>query len=708
MLDGHVLNERYKIKTTIGGGGMANVYLARDIILDRDVAIKALRMEYANEEEFIARFHREAQSATSLSHPNIVNIYDVGEEDHMLYMAMEYVDGMTLKEYIQKNGPISVKESLDIMKQISSAITHAHENDIVHRDIKPQNILIDTYGQVKVTDFGIAVALSATTLTHTNSILGSVHYLSPEQARGGMATKKSDIYSLGIVLYELLTGRLPFSGQSAVAIALKHLQNDTPSVRRFNQDIPQSVENIVLKATAKDPFHRYATVYEMENALETALDPEKLNEEKYVPPEEAGEETKAIPIITDDQMGPSTNQDTIVHQTDGNTKPYADDEPDKPAKDKNSKKAKKNGKNKKKRRKWPVLLIILLVLLVLGTTTLAIAKFLQPKDVNVPKVANMEYEDAITELDKLKLEHKKELVYDDDIEEGAVVKTSPKAGKTIKEGSTVTVFVSQGKEKTAFADYVGEDYNQIKDLLEEDGFQVIGYGEFSDKPEGQIITQIQPNENDKVVPSETRVIFEYSNGPELTSLNNLKGMTKQEAESYLDEQNFKMNVKEEHSDSVPEGEIIKQDPEPGTQLAEGATVDVYVSTGPKEKPPVSKKVTFTVTYNPDGSDGEDDQEDEANQADQDNQEDQDDGDDQDVVHDEDQKVDQDKKKEQTVKIYIDDMNHSMSEVAEQETISKDTEFTITLTIAPDDKAEYKVVRDEEVVINKTVTYEEGE
>src|SRR5699024_1470499 len=228
---GQLLNERYKIIKRIGGGGMANVYLARDIILDRDVAVKALRMEYANDQEFIARFDREAQSATSLAHPNIVNIYDIGEEDHMLYMVMEYVDGMTLKEYIQRYGPLSVPETLDIMKQITSAINHAHANNIIHRDIKPQNILINTYGQVKVTDFGIAIALSATTLTQTNSILGSVHYLSQEQARGGSVTKKSDVYSLGIVLFELLTGRLPFSGHSPVSIALKHLQSETPSVR---------------------------------------------------------------------------------------------------------------------------------------------------------------------------------------------------------------------------------------------------------------------------------------------------------------------------------------------------------------------------------------------------------------------------------------------------------------------------------------------
>ena len=299
---------------------MANVYLARDIILNRDVAIKVLRPEFSNDPEFIERFDREAQAATSLSHPNIVNIYDVGEEDNILYMAMEYVDGMTLKEYILENAPLPVEEAIEIMKQLTDAISQAHANGLIHRDIKPQNILVDHFGNVKVTDFGIAIALSATSLTQTNSILGSVHYLSPEQARGGMATKKSDIYSLGIVLYELLTGDLPFSGQSPISIALKHLQDDTPSVRSINPDIPQSVENIVLKATAKDPFHRYNSVFEMEEALNMALDPSYADEEVFTPPVEAGEATKAIPIITDTQLADSDHDETLVHNEHQKTK----------------------------------------------------------------------------------------------------------------------------------------------------------------------------------------------------------------------------------------------------------------------------------------------------------------------------------------------------------------------------------------------------
>ncbi|MBY7143682.1 Stk1 family PASTA domain-containing Ser/Thr kinase [Virgibacillus sp. NKC19-3] len=678
MLNGRLLNDRYQIKETIGGGGMANVYLARDTILDRDVAIKVLRLEYAHDEEFIARFDREAQSATSLSHPNIVNIYDVGEEDQILYMVMEYVDGMTLKEYIQMHGPIEVQKALDIMKQLTSAIAHAHANDIVHRDIKPQNILIDANGQAKVTDFGIAIALSATSLTQTNSILGSVHYLSPEQARGGTATKKSDIYSLGIVLFELLTGRLPFSGQTPVSIALKHLQSDTPSVRRFNPDVPQSVENIVLKATAKDPFHRYETVYDVEDAIETALDPGKINEEVYSPPIEAGEETKAIPIITDNQTEQNADQDTMVHQTTGSTKNYSPDEKNK----KKSKKDKKKKKPKKKRRKkWIIIAVVLFILLVSGLVAFFL---LQPNDVTVPDVAEMEAGEAEDELENLKLTTEQELSYSDEIEEGLVLKTDPQTGRTVKEGSSITIFVSQGKETEAFDDYVGRDYNQVERILEEDYEEIISYDTHSDRPVGEILTQIQPKPDSDVVPSETSVIFEVSIGPELVSLNNLSGMTEEEASDYLDNQNLTMNLVEENSDSTPEGEVIRQEPEANTELEEGSTVNVYISSGPEEQSPASHSITYTVPYNLEDEDSEESEADEESEGDEEDPE------------------------EQTVQIYIDDMNNDIDEVYQEEEITEDTEYTFTLTIAPNDDAAYRIMRDDEVLTEETVSYDDEE
>ncbi|MFS0751895.1 Stk1 family PASTA domain-containing Ser/Thr kinase [Oceanobacillus sp. 1P07AA] len=680
MNKGELLNERYKIIKKIGGGGMANVYLARDTILERDVAVKALRMEYIHDQEFIARFDREAQSATSLSHPNIVNIFDVGEEDQLLYMVMEYVDGMTLKEYIHEHGPIDVPEALDIMKQLSSAIAHAHANEIVHRDIKPQNILINSIGQVKVTDFGIAMALSATALTQTNSILGSVHYLSPEQARGGMATKKSDIYSMGIVLYELLTGKLPFSGQSPVSIALKHLQNNTPSVKKANPSIPQSVENIVLQATAKDPFHRYNSIYELEEALETALDPSRLDEEPFTLPDEVGDETKAIPIITDQDNVVDNNDDTIIHSANQSTKNFPEETDSKDGKKKKKgkvKKQKSKSKNKKPKSKkkkvfWIVFSILLLALLITGITVFAT----QPKDIPMPDVIEMDSADAKQTLEENNLEVEEEEVFSDEIENGLVVRTDPNAGRTVKEGSTVTIFVSQGQERVEFEDYEGQDFEQVKELLEEEGFtDITSYEKTSDEPVGEIISQIQPEAGSEVVPGETKVIFEISSGPELISLNNLTGMTKEEVQDYIDRNELTMNSHEEYSGNVEEGRAIRQEPPSGTDLEKGSTVDVYFSMGPEEIPPRSHTVSFTVNYEPPEEDSENEEGNEGEPV------------------------------EQIVRVYIGDANNEISDVYEERPITEDEEFTFTLMVPPDSEAEYKVTRDDEVIRERSVSYE---
>ncbi|MEN2766497.1 Stk1 family PASTA domain-containing Ser/Thr kinase [Ornithinibacillus xuwenensis] len=682
MLNGRLLNDRYQIKEKIGGGGMADVYLAKDTILDRRVAIKVLRLEYANDEEFIARFDREAQSATSLSHPNIVTIYDVGEEEQILYMVMEYVDGMTLKEFIQRYGPVDVPEAIEIMKQITAAIAHAHENDIVHRDIKPQNILIDTYGHIKVTDFGIAVALSATSLTQTNSILGSVHYLSPEQARGGLATKKSDIYSLGILFFEMLTGRLPFSGQSPVSIALKHLQSDTPSVRRFNQDVPQSVENIVLKATAKDPFHRYNTVYEMEESLEVALSPEKINESKYVPPTEVGEETKAIPIITESHLE-NVHQDTIVHQANAETKKVPTGQAVK-----GKKKKKKDRDNSKKRnKKLLIISISLFVLLaIILLTIFLVPTFTGPKDVAIPDVIELEYSEAVQELEANNLKVEREDIYSEDIEEDLVVKTDPRPGRTVKEGSSVTVFVSQGKEKVEFEDYVGQEFTQVERLLKEKLFtDIVVYEEFSDRPAGEILTQVQPEPGEKVIPGETTVIFEVSKGKEPIELDNLIGLTEEEAKSYLDSIGLKINVIKENSDTVAEGLIIRHNPDKNSEVDEGDTVDVYVSIGPEELPPRTHSVQLFIEYNPpqDDSNGGGEDNGEGNSE-------------QDPV-------------EQTIRIFIEDMNHpDITEVYDEFEITENEQKKIELKIAPDSVARYRVMRDDEVIYDETIPYEEGE
>lgn len=651
MLIGKRLSGRYKVLDMIGGGGMANVYLAHDMILDRDVAVKMLRLDFANDEEFIRRFRREAQSATSLAHPNIVNIYDVGEENDLYYIVMEYVEGQTLKQYIQQNSPLQVEKTIEIMNQLTSAITHAHQNHIVHRDIKPQNILVDRFSNVKITDFGIAMALSATSITQTNSVLGSVHYLSPEQARGGMANKKSDIYSLGIVMFELLTGRLPFSGESAVSIALKHLQSETPSVRRWNPTIPQSVENIVLKATAKDSFHRYNSVEEMELDLRTALDSERINEAKFVIPVD-DEATKAIPVITDDR--PLKNLDeTLVHsQTKGNDH------------------ASKKGNKQKKRKKWPIILITtFIVLSLLGLFTVTVLPdLLSPKDVTIPDVSGLELNEAIAKIESMGLQVDEEIESThNEIEEGKVIKTNPEEGSTVKENSAIAIYFSIGKEKIELPNYTGRSYDDVIRILDNQNFKDIDITEvFDDSESGTILTQ-KPESGEEVVPEDTVLEFEVSKGPEKIILRDLKQSNAKGAQDYVDSVGLTLNASEErYDDTIPAGNIISQTPAPGTQMKKGDKVSVVISKGKEEKPhkSVSKEITIIYTGTL------------PNQ-------------------------------EQTVYIYIQDVNRSIFTPADTIRITATTKYRIDLLVPFEGEAGFKVVSDGKVLFDEAVPYPES-
>ncbi len=656
---GKRISGRYKILEVIGGGGMANVYLARDMILERDVAIKILRFDFVNDEEFIKRFRREAQSATSLAHPNIVSIYDVGEEDNIYYIVMEYVEGQTLKQYIQKNAPLNPREALNIMEQIVSAIAHAHENQIVHRDIKPHNILIDHHGNVKVTDFGIAMALTSTTITHTNSVLGSVHYLSPEQARGGLATKKSDIYSLGIVLYELLAGRLPFDGESAVSIALKHLQSDAPSPKRWNPDIPQSVENIILKAMTKDPLHRYDSVEEMEEDIVTAFHSNRQNVARFTIPDSEEEMTKAIPIIKDSMMNESS-ENTVVHE------PHQKDEPKKL--DSDGKNKEKKPKKKKRRIVTGLIVTSVLLIIALLLAFFVLPSILLPKDIEVPDVANMKYEEAVNELISQGFQVDDPIIEEsDEVEEGYVIKTNPRAGKMVKEDAVITIYKSGGKEKIPFEQFVGQDIERAREILEKKGFTNIQVEEeYSEEDVGTILSQ-DPKEGEEVIPSEQEVEFVISKGPEKEALLDLTGYTRQAVVNYLNEQRWKLVAKEEHSENVPKGEVISQNPEAGTEILPGETVEVTFSLGPEKKPDKKVSVEIEIPY-------------EASE--------------------------EEKDKPVEVGIYVNDAKHSLDKPYDKFNIKEATTKTIELTISPDQSAYFQVLVDNKVVHTETVPYPE--
>ena len=637
----------------IGGGGMANVYLAHDDILDRDVAVKMLRLDYSNNEEFIKRFHREAQSVTTLSHPNIVNMYDVGEEDGIYYLVMEYVPGQTLKQYIQQRGLLPVEEAINIMEQLTAAMAHAHHFEIVHRDIKPHNILIRNDGVVKVTDFGIATATSATTITHTNSVLGSVHYLSPEQARGGVANKQSDIYSLGIVMFELLTGRPPFSGESAVSIALKHLQNETPSPKRWNPDIPQSVENIILKATAKDPFHRYQSVNAMKRDIETALYPERINEQPFYIPEDM-EATKAIPIIQQEQLLSANTEETIVLS--GKSK--EEKQQDKPEKK----------KKKKKSNRWlKILLTTFLFLVVCGILAVTVIPgFFIPKEVKVPDVSGMTYEKAANTLvnKRFELTSSPQVIYTDEVEEGKVIKTSPAAGRVVRESTKITIFKSGGKQKKKMPNLIGKDYEKSKDELTSYKGVVPDYIE-SEKPRGEIVLQ-SPEAGQSIIEEEQEVKVWISKGPKQISLADFSGWTESSVNSYLNEKKLVPEIKREYSNTVDKGLVISQSPKPDTNLKEGAKVTITVSDGQKEKPTKIVKVDNIQIQYQGPATGE--------------------------------------KTPQKIEIYKEDMQNTMDKPFETRTITESTTVSLDFIIQEGKKGRYKIVRDGTTLIEKEVLY----
>ena len=571
---GKTLNGRYKIQSLIGTGGMAAVYLATDLILDRLVAIKVLRLDFRQNDDAMRRFRREALSATQLTHPNIVGVYDVGQSQEMNYIVMEYVEGTDLKDYVRQRGALHPIEAVRIMMQIVSAIAAAHQNRIIHRDIKPQNILIDREGNVKITDFGIAVALSDTSLTQTNTLLGSVHYLSPEQARGGMATIQTDIYALGIVLYELLTGRVPFDGESPVSIALKHFQDPLPSVVNPKAMVPQSLENIVLKATAKDPMNRYRSCYEMFQDLKTCLDSTRLYEKKFIPTSFSGETKVLSPIKTEKIKPIQSSREIQVVEMDE----------EKPV---------------KKKRKWPW--VLLLMISVIGILAFAFLHS-SPKEVQVPDVTNLTEAAAKIKLADAKLSVTDIIqVQSDEIESGKVIETNPKAGSTVKEKSKITIKVSSGKEAVTMKDYRDKTYEIARDELKKLGFTVEKKEEYSDNVEaGKVISQsIAPNQ--KVEGKDTVVTLVISKGEPSIKMTNLKGFTREGAIEYASTNNLNLTIKEEESDATVDT-VINQSIREGSDIKKGTSLTIVLSKG-KKAHTVTKQIMIPYQKSTNNSNG---------------------------------------------------------------------------------------------------------
>ena len=479
---GKIFAGRYRIVKQIGRGGMADVYLAKDLILDgEEVAVKVLRTNYQTDPIAVARFQREARAMADLDHPHIVRITDIGEEDGQQYLAMEYVAGLDLKRYIKEHYPLSNEEAVRIMGQILLAMRLAHTRGIVHRDLKPQNILLTPDGTAKVTDFGIAVAFAETSLTQTNSMLGSVHYLSPEQARGSKATVQSDIYAMGIIFYEMLTGHIPYDGDSAVTIALQHFQKPLPSVIAENPSVPQALENVVIKATAKKLTDRYQSVAEMYVDLSSSLSYNRRNEPKLVFNDTTKADTKTLPKV------PQSTLTSI---------PKVQTQSPKPQTAKPSQQASEDNYATKpvKKRKFRVRYMILLASIVLVAASLIWILSRTPATIAIPDVAGQTVAEAKETLKKANFEIGEEKSEaSEKVEEGRIIRTDPDAGTGRKEGTKINLVVSSGKQSFQLSNYIGRKSTDVIAELKQkkvpENLIKIEEEESSESEEGTVLRQ---------------------------------------------------------------------------------------------------------------------------------------------------------------------------------------------------------------------------
>ena len=553
-LEGKILGNRYEIIEKIGNGGMATVYKAKCHVLNRYVAVKVLRDEFTTDEEFIKRFRIEAQSAASLTHPNIVSIYDVGNEGNLYYIVMELIKGKTLKEIItEERGPLPWKWSVNIVIQIASALEMAHKNNIVHRDIKPHNIIITEDGVAKVTDFGIAKAVSNSTITAFGTTIGSVHYFSPEHARGGFTDAKSDLYSLGVVMYEMLTGKVPFDADTPVSVALKHMQEMPVEPKELNQNIPQSVNDIIMKAMQKDANLRYQSATEMLKDLNEAL---KSPEANFV------------------QIGENVNAATQRIST------QEIQEAERKAKENNKKPNKFKEVILKHKVLSAILGAILLFFLVFGLSSLIFnAAF--PKEVQLPNFVNMTQEEAEQTAEELNLKLVVESEeYSPEVEAGKIISQDPtyQEDYMVKEKSEIKVIISKGTEKTTVPKVEGMTREEAEQALEEAKLKAEVTEENDEEVEAGIVIS-QEVEPDTEVDAGTVIKIVVSKGSGIVKVKvpSLIGKTEQEAKDLLSAANLEVNVVTDEDESKNDGVVLRQSQDAGTEVEEGTTITITVN-----------------------------------------------------------------------------------------------------------------------------------
>ncbi|HFN5797306.1 TPA: serine/threonine-protein kinase StkP [Streptococcus pneumoniae] len=576
---GKIFAGRYRIVKQIGRGGMADVYLAKDLILDgEEVAVKVLKTNYQTDPIAVARFQREARAMADLDHPHIVRITDIGEEDGQQYLAMEYVAGLDLKRYIKEHYPLSNEEAVRIMGQILLAMRLAHTRGIVHRDLKPQNILLTPDGTAKVTDFGIAVAFAETSLTQTNSMLGSVHYLSPEQARGSKATVQSDIYAMGIIFYEMLTGHIPYDGDSAVTIALQHFQKPLPSVIAENPSVPQALENVIIKATAKKLTNRYRSVSEMYVDLSSSLSYNRRNESKLIFDETSKADTKTLPKVSQSTLTsiPKVQAQT-EHKSIKNPSQAVTEETYQP--------------QAPKKHRFKMRYLILLASLVLVAASLIWILSRTPATIAIPDVAGQTVAEAKATLKKANFEIGEEKTEaSEKVEEGRIIRTDPGAGTGRKEGTKINLVVSSGKQSFQISNYVGRKSSDVIAELKEkkvpDNLIKIEEEESNESEAGTVLKQSLPEGTTYDLSKATQIVLTVAKKATTIQLGNYIGRNSTEVISELKQKKVPENLikieEEESSESEP-GTIMKQSPGAGTTYDVSKPTQIVLT--------VAKKVT---------------------------------------------------------------------------------------------------------------------
>ena len=568
-LEGRLLGNRYEILEKIGIGGMATVYKAKCHVLNRYVAVKILRDEFTTDNDFVKRFNTEAQAAASLTHPNIVSIYDVGNEGNLYYIVMELIQGKTLKEIIDEDGALPWKWSINIVIQIASALEAAHRNNIVHRDIKPHNIIITEEGVAKVTDFGIAKAVSNSTITAFGTTIGSVHYFSPEHAKGGYTDAKSDIYSVGVVMFEMLTGKVPFDADTPVSIALMHMQERPIEPIKINPMVPISINKIILKAMQKEPNQRYQTATEM------------LRDLKQVSKNPNGD---FVVLNQYQDNSPTQKIDTVDEKIVGeNTKKHELGE---------EKKGKKQNKVMAFLNKHKALKIILIILLCISVfagamgITILISNKNRPKEVKIPNLVGKTIEEVeeITKELKIKYEVEKE-DFNKDIEEGKVISQKPDfANKMILENSTIKIVISKGVEMTKVPKVAGDKKDDAIKKIEEAGLKANIIEEKSDKIEEGIVISQEPKEDTEIEKGETiDIVVSLGTGIVKVVVPDTVGSTQANAEKAITDAKLKVTVKTETDMSKSEGLVLKQDIQGGTEIDENSTITITVNKYPEIK-----------------------------------------------------------------------------------------------------------------------------